>query len=74
MTPLFQIMLNNKDSQAELQVHGVGSILQPDKKRNSDHSRAEVLSGRLILTKQTETIQYEKYGTNIRRRSEFRWS
>ncbi len=31
-------------------------------------SRAEVIAGRLILTKGSETIQYEKYGSNLRRR------
>ncbi|WML47537.1 ComGF family competence protein [Neobacillus sp. PS3-34] len=29
---------------------------------------AEIINGKLILTKETEKVTYEKYGTNLRRR------
>lgn len=68
MTPMFQIMLNPEDSQADLQPMEWEVFCSQIKKEIRLSSRAEVVSGRLILTKDTETIQYEKYGTNLRRR------
>ena len=46
----------------------MGCFLQSGKKRNPYFSKAEVISGRLVVTNNNETIYYEKYGSNIRRR------
>lgn len=68
ITPVFQIILNNKGSQAELQAMEWQIFCNQIKKEIRLSNRAEVISGRLILTKDTETVQYEKYGSNLRRR------
>jgi competence protein ComGF len=68
MTPVFQIILSNKDSEAALQAMEWEVFCSQIKKEIRLSTRAEVISGRLILTKDTETIQYEMYGTNLRRR------
>ncbi|MEH7376389.1 competence type IV pilus minor pilin ComGF [Neobacillus drentensis] len=68
MTPVFQIILTNKDTEASLQAMEWEVFSSQIKKEIRQSTRAEVISGRLILTKDTETIQYEKYGTNLRRR------
>ncbi|MBT2726550.1 prepilin-type N-terminal cleavage/methylation domain-containing protein [Bacillus sp. ISL-75] len=68
MTPVFQIILTNKDTEASLQAMEWEIFSSQIKKEIRLSTRAEVISGRLILTKDTETIQYEKYGTNLRRR------
>jgi competence protein ComGF len=68
MTPIFQIILNNKDSQATLQTMEWEVFCSQIKKEIRLSNRAEVISDRLILTKDTETTLYEKYGTNLRRR------
>jgi competence protein ComGF len=69
MTPVFQIILSNKDTEATFQAMEWEVFSSQIKKEIRQSTRAEVISGRLILTKDTaETIQYEKYGTNIRRR------
>ncbi|MEH7084754.1 competence type IV pilus minor pilin ComGF [Neobacillus drentensis] len=68
MTPLFQIILSNKDTEAALQTMEWDVFSSQIKKEIRLSSRAEVISNRLILTKEAETIQYEKYGTNLRRR------
>ncbi|MFP5109232.1 competence type IV pilus minor pilin ComGF [Neobacillus sp. C211] len=68
MTPVFQIILTNKDTEASLQAMEWEVFSSQIKKEIRLSTRAEVISGRLVLTKDTETIQYEKYGTNLRRR------
>jgi competence protein ComGF len=66
--PTFQIILSNKDTQSEIQGMEWEVFSSQMKKEMRLSSRAEIISGRLILTKDTETVQFEKYGTNIRRR------
>lgn len=68
ITPVFQIVLNNKGSQAQLQAMEWQVFCSQIKKEIRLSNRAEVISGRLILTKETETVQYEMYGSNLRRR------
>jgi len=68
MTPVFQIILNNKDTEATLQAMEWDVFSSQVKKEVRLSTRAEVISNRLILTKDTETIQYEMYGSNLRRR------
>ncbi|MDR4948574.1 competence type IV pilus minor pilin ComGF [Neobacillus cucumis] len=68
MAPIFQIILNQKSTQMELQEMEWDVFCSQIKKEISTVSRADILSGRLILTKGTDTVQYEKYGQNVRRR------
>ncbi|WP_248735759.1 competence type IV pilus minor pilin ComGF [Neobacillus rhizosphaerae] len=68
MTPVFQIILNNKDSHAQIQAMEWEVFCSQIKKEIRLSTRAQVIANRLILTKDTETIQYEKYGSNLRRR------
>ena len=67
-TPVFQISLNNKDAEKNLQAMEWEVFSSQIKKEIRLSTRAELLSNRLILTKDSETIQYEKYGTSLRRR------
>ncbi|MEH7309262.1 competence type IV pilus minor pilin ComGF [Neobacillus drentensis] len=68
MMPVFQIILTNNDTVATIQAMEWTIFSSQIKKEIRLSTRAEVISNRLILTKDTETIQYEKYGTNLRRR------
>ncbi|TWE06368.1 competence protein ComGF [Neobacillus bataviensis] len=68
MAPIFQILLNQKSTQMDLQGMEWEVFCSQVTKEIATVSRAEVLSGRLILTKGSETIQYEKYDSNLRRR------
>ncbi|MBV7507465.1 ComGF family competence protein [Bacillus sp. sid0103] len=68
MMPVFQIILTNNDTEATIQAMEWTIFSSQIKKEIRLSTRAEVISNRLILTKDTETIQYEKYGTNLRRR------
>ncbi|WP_257984472.1 competence type IV pilus minor pilin ComGF [Neobacillus cucumis] len=68
MAPIFNILLNQKSTKMELQGMEWEVFCSQIKKEIATVSRAEVISGRLILTKGTDTIQYEKYGSYLRRR------
>jgi competence protein ComGF len=68
MAPVFHIILNKEGSQAVVQRMEWEVFCSQIKKEIRMSNRAEVISGRLFLTKDTETIQYERYGTNLRRR------
>jgi competence protein ComGF len=68
ITPVFQMILTSKDSEASLQAMEWEVFSSQLKKEIRLSTRAEVVSNRLFLTKDIETIQYEKYGTNLRRR------
>lgn len=68
LTPVLQITLNNEDSKERLQEMEWEVFCSQVKKEIRSVSRAEVSSGRLVLTNNNETIYYEKYGTNLRRR------
>jgi competence protein ComGF len=68
MTPVFQIILNKEGSQAVLQAMEWEVFCSQIKEEIRLSNRADVISGRLFLTKDTEIVQYEKYGTNLRRR------
>ncbi|WP_235846872.1 competence type IV pilus minor pilin ComGF [Neobacillus soli] len=68
MTPIFQIILSNKGNQIGLQAMEWEVFCSQIKKEIRLSTSADVVSERLILTKDIETIQYEKYGTNLRRR------
>lgn len=68
MVPIFQIILDNKDSNGRLQEMEWDVFCSQVKKEIRISSKAEVISGRLVLTNNNESIYYEKYGSNIRRR------
>lgn len=68
MAPIFQIILNAKGNDAELQAMEWEVFSSQMKKEIRLSTRAVVDSGRLILTKDTETVQIEMYGSNLRRR------
>ncbi len=68
MLPIFQIILNTKDKQTSIQAMEWEVFCSQIKKEIRMSSHAEVLSARLILTKDSDTVIYEKYGSNLRRR------
>lgn len=68
MLPIFQIILSDEDSQTKLQAMEWEVFCSQIKKEIRMSTKAEVISGQLILTKDADTIQYEKYGSNLRRR------
>lgn len=68
MAPLMQIVLNNEAIQGEDQPLEWEVFSSQLKREVRSYMKVEVLSGRLFLTKDAETIQYERYGTNLRRR------
>ncbi|MEH7178731.1 competence type IV pilus minor pilin ComGF [Neobacillus vireti] len=66
--PLLPIIADTKDSNERLQEMEWEVFCSQAKKEIRIGSKAEVLSGRLVLTNNNETIYYEKYGSTIRRR------
>lgn len=68
MVPVLHIVLDNKDSNGRLQEMEWDVFCSQIKKEIRISSNAEVVSGRLVLTNNNETINYEKYGSNLRRR------
>ncbi|MEH6993244.1 competence type IV pilus minor pilin ComGF [Neobacillus drentensis] len=66
--PIFQITLDNKDSNGRLQAMEWDVFCSQIKKEIHISSKAEVISGNLVLTLNNEKILYEKYGSNIRKR------
>ena len=68
MAPIFQIILNTKANDAKLQVMEWEVFCSQIKKEIRLASSVNVISDRLILNMDTETVQYERYGSNLRRR------
>lgn len=68
MVPVLHIVLDNKDSNGRLQEMEWDVFCSQIKKEIRISSKAEVISGRLVLTNNNESINYEKYGSNLRRR------
>jgi competence protein ComGF len=68
MFPVFQIILDDKDSNGRLQNMEWDVFCSQIKKEIHISSKAEVISGNLVLTLNNDKILYEKYGTNIRKR------
>jgi competence protein ComGF len=66
--PVIQISEDNKDTNGRLQEMEWDVFCSQVKKEIHISSKAEVISGRLVLTINNEIINYEKYGSNIRRR------
>lgn len=68
MFPVIQIILDNKDSNGRLQNMEWDVFCSQIKREIRISSKAEVISGTLVLTLNNEKISYEKYGSIIRRR------
>jgi competence protein ComGF len=68
MVPILHMVLDNKDSDGRLQEMEWDVFCSQIKKEIRISSKAEVISGRLVLTYNNESINYEKYGSNLRRR------
>lgn len=68
MFPVFQIILDNKDSNGRLQNMEWDVFCSQIKKEIHISSKVEVVSGNLVLTLGNEKVLYEKYGSNIRKR------
>lgn len=68
MLPMLQVMLKNIDAHSNLQEMEWEVFSSQVKKEIRMCKKAEVISGRLFLTKDTETVIYEKYTSNMRRR------
>ncbi|CRK84119.1 competence type IV pilus minor pilin ComGF [Neobacillus massiliamazoniensis] len=68
MTPIFQVMLKNIDPPSRIQELEWEVFCSQIKKEIRLSSHAEVVAGRLYLTEDNDTIIFEKYGSNIRRR------
>jgi competence protein ComGF len=68
ISPIFHLILNNTDLKERLQIMEWEVFCSQIKKeiRMSDH--AEVVAGNLVLTKDNQTIIYEKYNNVLRRR------
>lgn len=66
--PVFHITMEHKESRADLQAMEWAVFCSQFKKEVRNSTKAEVLSGTLHLTKETETVQYEKYQNSLRRR------
>ncbi|WP_462412203.1 competence type IV pilus minor pilin ComGF [Neobacillus sp. Marseille-QA0830] len=66
--PAIQIMLDQRGTNVGLQAMEWEVFCSQFKKEIRMSSKAEVVSNRLILTKSTETVIYEKYDSNLRRR------
>jgi competence protein ComGF len=67
MLPIFQIVLDHKDSNKRLQEMEWDVFCSQVKKEIRSGSKAEVISGRLVVTLNSDNIYYEKYGSNLRR-------
>lgn len=68
MSPIFQIVLDKKESKADLQGMEWTVFCNQLKKEVRNSTNAEIISGRLILTREIGSVQYEKYQTALRRR------
>lgn len=68
ISPIFQLMLNNRDIKERLQVMEWEVFCSQIKKEIRMSQNVEVIAGNLILSKDNETIIYEKYKNVLRRR------
>lgn len=71
MIPVLHIVVDNNDSYGRLQEMEWDVFCSQVKKEIRISTKAEVVSGRLVLTNNNESIYYEKYGSNLRRRVNF---
>jgi competence protein ComGF len=68
ISPVFQLMLNNRDIKGRLQVMEWEVFSSQIKKEIHGSQNAVVVGGNLVLSEDTETIVYEKYNNILRRR------
>ncbi|NRD80736.1 ComGF family competence protein [Bacillus sp. BRMEA1] len=68
MAPVFHIVLHNgKSDDAKLQGMEWSVFCSQLKKEIRQSIRADINSGQLIVTKDSETVQYDRYGNTLRR-------
>lgn len=65
---MLQVLLQNIEAKNSIQGIEWDVFCSQIKKEIRVSSRADVIAGRLYLTKDSDTIIYEKYGSNLRRR------
>ncbi|WP_052404776.1 competence type IV pilus minor pilin ComGF [Bacillus rubiinfantis] len=68
ITPILQIILDPRGNQMKLQEMEWEVFSNQFKKEIRQSSQVQVKSGKLYLIKGNETVNYEKYDTNLRRR------
>lgn len=68
LTPVLQMLLNNSDSQERLQEMEWQLFCSQMKKEIHVSSKIEIMSGKLVLTNNNETVYFEKYNQTLRRR------
>ncbi|MCM3566626.1 competence type IV pilus minor pilin ComGF [Neobacillus mesonae] len=72
VTPIFHVILEQKESKIRLQTMEWEVFCNQFKKEIRFSTKAEVIgTGQLLLTKGSDTVSYERYETNIRRRVNF---
>lgn len=67
MTPIFKLILDQTENHVKLQAMEWEVFSGQFKKEIQLTTNARVESGQLLLTKETETVIYEKYNSNLRR-------
>ncbi|MDP4085243.1 MAG: competence type IV pilus minor pilin ComGF [Bacillota bacterium] len=71
ISPIFQVMLNNKVTKTRLQDMEWIVFCNQIKQEIHMSKKAEVISGKLVLTVDTQTVIYERYENTLRRRVNF---
>jgi len=68
LSPVFHIVLNKQDISNQIQQMEWTVFCSQVQKEIMTCSKGEVIGSKLMLTKDTDSILYEKYGTSLRRR------
>jgi competence protein ComGF len=68
ISPVFHLILNNTDLKERLQLMEWEVFCSQIKKEIRMSQNAEVVAGNLVLSKDGQTVIYEKYNTLLRRR------
>jgi competence protein ComGF len=68
ISPFFQLILNNTDLKERLQIMEWEVFSSQIKKEIRMSQNVEVVAGNLVLSKDNQTVVYEKYTTLLRRR------
>lgn len=68
ISPIFQMMLNHNGINARLQIMEWDVFCSQMKKEIRMSTNAQVIDNRLVLTVDSGTVVYEKYGDSLRRR------
>lgn len=71
ISPVFQLMLNNKGPKSRLQDMEWNVFCSQIKQEIHMSNKAEVVSGKLILSIDSQTVIYEKNGEFLRRQVDY---